>query len=54
MQGRLKERGEEVTRGEVRAQQARDRAADAGRELSRLADKLGLEAAPAEEALADV
>ena len=54
VQGRLKERGEEVTRGEVRAQQARDRAADAGRELSRLADKLGLEAAPAEEELDDV
>ena len=33
VQGRLKERGEEVTRGEVRAQQARDRAADAGRDL---------------------
>jgi chromosome segregation protein len=54
VQGRLKERGEEVTRGEVRAQQARDRAADAGRELSRLADKLGLEAAPADEELDDV
>ena len=30
VQGRLKERGEEVTRGEVRAQQARDRAATPG------------------------
>ena len=51
VQGRLKERGEEVTRGEVRAQQARDRAADAGRDLGRLAEKLGLEAQPAETAL---
>jgi chromosome segregation protein len=51
VQGRLKERGEEVTRGEVRAQQARDRAADAGRDLGRLAEKLGLEAQPAETPL---
>jgi chromosome segregation protein len=54
VQGRLKQRGEEVTRGEVRAQQARDRAADAERELGRLAAKLGLEAEPAEESLHDV
>ena len=53
VQARLKERGEEVTRGEVRAQQARDRSADAGRELARLAAKLGLEAEPAEEPLED-
>jgi chromosome segregation protein len=51
VQARLKERGEEVTRGEVRAQQARDRAADANRELGRLAIKLGLEAEPAAEPL---
>ncbi len=51
VQGRLKERGEEVTRGEVRAQQARDRAADAGRDLGRLAEKLGLEAQPADAPL---
>ena len=51
VQARLKERGEEVTRGEVRAQQARDRAADANRELGRLAVKLGLEAEAAEEPL---
>ncbi|MEA2312830.1 MAG: chromosome segregation protein, partial [Solirubrobacteraceae bacterium] len=50
---RLKEHGEVVTREEVRAQQARDRAADAGAELERLATKLGLEAEPAEEALGD-
>ncbi len=51
VQTRLKERGEEVTRGEVRAQQARDRAADADRDLGRLAEKLGLEAQPAEAPL---
>jgi chromosome segregation protein len=51
VQARLKERGEEVTRGEVRAQQVRDRAADADRELARLATKLGLEAEGAETAL---
>jgi chromosome segregation protein len=54
VQARLKERGEEVTRGEVRAQQARDRAADAGRELTRLAARLGLEAEPAAEPLGEV
>ena len=53
VQARLKERGEEVTRGEVRAQQARDRAADANRELGRLATKLGLEAEAAEHELDD-
>ncbi len=53
VQSRLKERGEEVTRGEVRAQQARDRATDAGRDLARLAEKLGLEAQPAEGSLAE-
>jgi chromosome segregation protein len=51
VQGRLKQRGEEVTRGEVQAQQARDRAADAGRELGRLAEKLGLEPEAAGEPL---
>ena len=51
VQGRLKARGEEVTQHEVRAAQARDRAADAGRELGRLATKLGLEAEAAEEPL---
>jgi len=51
VQARLKERGEEVTRGEVRAQQARDLHGDARGELERLATKLGLEPAPAEETL---
>ena len=39
VQARLKERGETVTRGEVRAQQARDRSAEAGAELTRLAEQ---------------
>jgi chromosome segregation protein len=52
VQGRLKARGEEVTRDEVRAAQARDRAADVQRELARLAVKLGLEAEAGEEPLA--
>jgi chromosome segregation protein len=53
VQARLKQRGEEVTRGEVRAQQARDRAAEGGRELAAVAEKLGLDAEPGEVALAD-
>jgi chromosome segregation protein len=48
---RLKERGEAVTRGEVRAQQARDASGDARGELQRLAERLGLEAEPSAEAL---
>ena len=36
---RLKERGEEVTRGEVRAQRARDHAQDAEAELTALAEQ---------------
>jgi chromosome segregation protein len=51
VQARLKQRGEEVTRGEVRAQQARDRAAEGSRELGSVAEKLGLDAGPAEEEL---
>src|SRR6185437_4296037 len=47
------ERGEEVTRTEIRAQQTRDRAEDADRELDRLATKLGLEAVAADEPLDD-
>jgi chromosome segregation protein len=53
VQARLKARGEEVTRGEVRAQQARDAHADATGELNRLAQRLGLEPEPAEEPLPD-
>ena len=51
VQARLKAHGEEVTRGEVRAQQARDAHADAAQELRRLATKLGLEPEPAEAPL---
>ncbi|MDA0167206.1 AAA family ATPase, partial [Solirubrobacter ginsenosidimutans] len=48
---RLKQRGEEVTRGEVKAQQTRDQATAANAELDRLATKLGLEPEPSEEPL---
>ncbi|MDX6707737.1 MAG: chromosome segregation protein [Solirubrobacteraceae bacterium] len=48
---RLRERGEAVTAAEVRAQQARDQAADADHELVLLAERLGLPAQPAEEPL---
>jgi chromosome segregation protein len=50
---RLKQRGEEVTRGEVRAQQARDHAEDANRQLTALAEKLGLAPEPSTEPLPD-
>src|SRR5829696_8568477 len=53
VQQRLKARHEEVTRGEIRAQQVRDQAADAGARLSGLAERLGLEAVPGEEPLAE-
>jgi len=51
LQRRLRERGELVTAAEVRAQQARDHAAEADHELALLADRLGLPAEPAVEAL---
>jgi chromosome segregation protein len=51
IQGRLRERGEAVTAAEVRAQQARDAENDASEELGGLAQRLGLEAEPAAEAL---
>ncbi|RKQ87925.1 condensin subunit Smc [Solirubrobacter pauli] len=50
---RLRERGETVTRGEVQAQRARDHAEDVEAELVRLAEKLGLEPEPSEEALGE-
>ncbi len=53
VQSRLKTQGEAVTRAEVRAQQMRDQAADAEQTLTQLAERLGLEAAPAEEPLPD-
>jgi chromosome segregation protein len=51
IQGRLRERGEAVTAAEVRAQQTRDAEHDASQELGALAQRLGLEAEPAAEAL---
>jgi chromosome segregation protein len=51
VQARLKQRGEEVTRGEVRAQQARDRAAEGSRELALVAGRLGLAPEPGESPL---
>jgi len=50
-QGRLHQGAEAVTRGEVRAQQTRDRAAEAGEALGALAAKLGLAAEPADAPL---
>jgi chromosome segregation protein len=51
LQGRLKRDGEAVTGAEVRAQQARDRMAEADAELRALAEPLGLEPEPAQEPL---
>ncbi|MEO6496782.1 MAG: hypothetical protein ABIO51_04765, partial [Solirubrobacteraceae bacterium] len=51
IQTTLRERGDALTGAEVRAQQVRDQAADAGVELAGLAAKLGLEAEPAEDPL---
>src|SRR5215213_1326402 len=53
LQGRLKRDGEAVTSAEVRAQQARDRMAEADAELRALAEPLGLEPIPAEQPLPD-
>ena len=50
-QTRLHAGAESVTRAEVRAQQARDRAAEVGGTLRELADRLGLEADAAAEPL---
>ncbi len=51
IQRRLRDRGELVTAAEVRAQQARDQASDADQELALLAERLGLAAEPATDAL---
>ena len=51
LQGRLKQVSEAVTGAEVAAQQVRDSAADAERDLNELAGRLGLEPEPAAEAL---
>ena len=52
LQGRLRERSEEVTLAEVAAQRVRDGAAEAGGELERLGARLGLPPDPAREPLA--
>jgi len=51
LQRNLGERSDAVTVAEVRAQQTRDAAAEANAELHALAERLGLEAEPAAEAL---
>jgi chromosome segregation protein len=51
IQRRLRERGDAVTAAEVRAQQVRDQTADADHELALLAERLGVPAEPAAEAL---
>ena len=51
LQGRLKRASDALTAAEVAAQQVRDTAADAERELRELAARLGLAAEPAEAAL---
>jgi chromosome segregation protein len=53
LQRALREASERVTGAEVSAQQLRDQAADAGGELTAVAEQLGLAAEPASEPLAD-
>jgi chromosome segregation protein len=53
LQGRLKRVSEAVTGAEVAAQQVRDSAADAERDLNELAGRLGLEPEPVTEPLPD-
>jgi chromosome segregation protein len=53
LQGRLKRASEAVTATEVAAQQVRDNAADAERELNEYAQRLGLPPQPAAEPLPD-
>jgi chromosome segregation protein len=51
LQNHLRERFDAVTGAEVRAQQTRDQAAETEHELEQLAERLGLAAEPADEAL---
>ncbi|MGI8594607.1 MAG: chromosome segregation SMC family protein, partial [Solirubrobacteraceae bacterium] len=53
LQAALRARAEAVTGAEVRAQQARDRSAEADEELAALAGRLGLDPQPAAEELAE-
>jgi chromosome segregation protein len=52
LQGRLRRASEQVTRTEVRAQQARDGVREAEQELGGIAERLGFEPEPATEPLA--
>ncbi|HEU5252562.1 MAG TPA: AAA family ATPase [Solirubrobacterales bacterium] len=53
LQSQMKETSDELTRAEVEAAHLGDRRAEAERELAAIAEKLGEEIAPAEEALSD-
>jgi chromosome segregation protein len=53
LQERLRKASEAVTAAEVRAQQVRDRVAEHGTELQRLAERLGFDPSPGEEPLDD-
>jgi chromosome segregation protein len=53
VQTRLRREGEAVTQAEVAAQRSRDGAAEVQAELSAVAERLGLEATPAPEPMAD-
>jgi chromosome segregation protein len=53
LQGQMKETSDELTRAEVEAAHLGDRRAEAERELASIAERLGEEISPAEEALTD-
>jgi chromosome segregation ATPase len=53
LQAQMKETSDELTRAEVEAAHLGDRRAEAARELAAIAEKLGEEIPPAEEALSD-
>jgi chromosome segregation ATPase len=53
LQSQMKETSDELTRAEVEAAHLGDRRAEAARELATIAEKLGEEIPPAEEALSD-
>jgi chromosome segregation ATPase len=53
LQAQMKETSDELTRAEVEAAHLGDRRAEAARELAMIAEKLGEEIPPAEEALSD-
>ncbi len=53
LQARMRERADALTVAEVLAQQARDQSAESSGELGQLAQRLGLDATPGEEALSE-